>query len=191
MTDTRPVRADEIEPSDIEPSDIVVTLARPDQYRALGELTHAAYAHDYPVHDSYAWQLLHPEERVDEYDIYVAEDAATNELLGTISVLRPGADHEGRLNEGELYFRLLGVSPTARRRGVGARLTTFTYELARTRGQHTIVLNSGPQMLGAHALYRTLGFVHDSDRDITIVESGKEFTVLTFTLSLSEIPGRT
>jgi ribosomal protein S18 acetylase RimI-like enzyme len=165
-----------------------VRPARPDEYGALGQVTYAAYANDYSVSDDYAYELLHPEERLSEYEIWLAENPVTAELLGTVSTLRPGIDLDGRVRAGELYFRLLGVSPTARRRGIGARLTVFTLDLARRRGLHTVVLNSRADMRGAHALYRSLGFHHDEVRDFPFDDGGHEYTVFTFTHPVSSLP---
>ncbi|WP_375387175.1 GNAT family N-acetyltransferase [uncultured Amnibacterium sp.] len=163
-------------------ADVVIRLAEPREYPDLGALTHAAYAADYPLHPGYAHTLRHPEQRAADYEPWVAEDTGTGVLVGTTSVLRPGREEgRGRVRDGELYFRLLAVSPTARRRGIGALLTRFTYGLALDRGQHTVALNSGQHMTGAHALYRGLGFTRIEDRDVRLSEDGRDFTVYTFT----------
>jgi ribosomal protein S18 acetylase RimI-like enzyme len=160
---------------------VTVRLARADEYEIVGELTHAAYASDYVFGASYAEQLLHPEQRVGEYELWVAEDDRTGALLGTVSTLRPGQpDPHGDALDEELYFRLLAVAPTARRRGIGALLTRFTLELARERGRLSVVLNSASDMLGAHALYASLGFERQPHREYDFVSDGQRVTLLTF-----------
>lgn len=47
-----------------------------------------------------------------------------------------------------------------------------------------VVMNSGPYMLGAHALYFKLGFRRESAREGTIVIDGRELTLLTFVLDV-------
>jgi len=159
---------------------IVIRLADPSEYDAVGELSYDAYRHDYSISDGYRAQLLDTAGRTREYEVWVAVDA-DGTLVGTVSILRDGFDLGGALREGELYFRLLAVSPRARRRGIGARLTEFTVDEARRRGYGVVALNSGEHMVGAHALYRGLGFVADPERDMHIRDGGQAITVHLFT----------
>ncbi|WP_025158954.1 GNAT family N-acetyltransferase [Leifsonia aquatica] len=159
---------------------LVIRLADPTEYAAIGELSFAAYQHDYTISDGYRAQLLDTAGRTDEYEVWVAADS-DGTLVGTVSILRAGFDLGGALREGELYFRLLAVSPDARRRGIGARLTAFTLDEARSRGYGVVALNSGEHMTGAHALYRSLGFVADPERDIHIHDGDQPITVHLFT----------
>lgn len=159
---------------------LVIRLADPAEYAAIGELCFAAYRHDYTISDAYRAQLLDTAGRTDEYDVWVAVDA-DGTLVGTVSILRDGYDLGGALHEGELYFRLLAVSPDARRRGIGARLTEFTLDEARRRGYRVVALNSGEHMTGAHALYTSLGFVADPERDFHIQDDGQAITIHLFT----------
>ena len=103
--------------------------------------------------------------RAREHEVWVAEDLATGELLGTVATPRPGRHISPLGQDGELDFRLLAVAPAARRRGIGALLTDHVIALARQRGLDRVVMNSGPQMLGAHALYHRLGFVRLTERE--------------------------
>ncbi|KQR51347.1 hypothetical protein ASF88_19490 [Leifsonia sp. Leaf336] len=156
------------------------------EYPAIGALTHAAYTHDYgdlPAH--YREELKHPEALLDAFDFFVAEDESSGELVGTIALLRPGLDQDGRIGSDELCFRLLATHPSARGRGIGAELTRFAVDQARGRGQRAVVLNSGPDMVGAHALYRKLGFTRRAEREDTIVlPDGRTLQLLTFVLDL-------
>jgi ribosomal protein S18 acetylase RimI-like enzyme len=161
---------------------LTIRLAAPEEFPAIGDLTHAAYTSDYTdLPTEYREQLRRPEDLVEDFEVWVAEDSVTQALLGTVSVLRPGRDLDGRLGPGELYFRLLAVHPSARGLGIGAALTTFAIDFARQRGLARVVLNSGPDMLGAHALYRKLGFERQPSREGTIVLHGRELTLFTFT----------
>jgi ribosomal protein S18 acetylase RimI-like enzyme len=167
-------------------SALQIRLASPDELARVGELTYAAYSHDYDdLPADYAAQLRHPEHLVGEFEVYVAVDAA-GEFVGTVAVLRDGFDQEGRIAPGEeLYFRLLATAPTARGRGIGAALTTFVIDLARQRGSVRVVMNSGPDMLGAHALYYKLGFSRAGERETTFVSGGRELTLLTFVIDVA------
>ncbi|WP_426625666.1 GNAT family N-acetyltransferase [Leifsonia sp. McL0607] len=156
------------------------------EFAAIGELTYAAYSHDYTdLSDDYRQQLRHPETLLDAFDFFVAEDAVTGTLVGTIAVLRAGHDQHGHVGPNELYFRLLATHPSARGRGIGAELTRFAMAEARRRGQRAVVLNSGPEMLGAHALYRKLGFSRRAEREgVIVLPDGRELQLLTFVLDL-------
>lgn len=156
------------------------------EYAAIGELTYAAYSHDYTdLSDDYRTQLQHPESLLDAFDFFVAEDDVTGELVGTIAVLRAGHDQNGSIGRDELYFRLLATHPSARGRGIGDALTRFAIAEAHRRGQHAVVLNSGPEMLGAHALYRKLGFTRRAEREgVIVLPDGRELELLTFVLDL-------
>jgi ribosomal protein S18 acetylase RimI-like enzyme len=160
--------------------------ARHDEYPAIGELTHAAYSHDYSdLPEDYKERLRHPELLLDDYDIWVATEPSDGTLLGTIAILRAGIDNDGRLNDDELYFRLLAVAPAARGRGIGQALTKHTVELARQRGLAKVVLNSGENMVGAHALYRKLGFAAAEERQSTIVHDRGTVQLYTFVYELA------
>ncbi|HEV7182873.1 MAG TPA: GNAT family N-acetyltransferase [Leifsonia sp.] len=163
-----------------------IRAAAPDEYSAVGDLTHAAYTHDYAdLHEDYLDQLKHPEKLLDDFDVWVAADLSDDALLGTIAILRQGHEQVARILPHELYFRLLAVHPSARGRGVGIALTEFAVEQAAARGQSAVVLNSGPEMLGAHALYRKLSFTRRSEREGTIVlPDGRELELLTFVRDL-------
>jgi ribosomal protein S18 acetylase RimI-like enzyme len=166
---------------------IRIRSAAPTEYPAIGELTHAAYTHDYAdLPDNYLEELKHPEALLPAFDVFVAVDADTDELVGTIALLRPGHDFGGHIRPGELYFRLLATHPSARGRGVGAALTRFALEEAARRGDRAVVLNSGPDMLGAHALYRKLGFTRRSEREeVIVLPDGRELELMTFVLDLA------
>lgn len=172
--------ATETAPTTAPDDGLVIRLADPTEYAAIGELSYAAYRNDYTISDGYRAQLLDTAGRTNEYEIWVAVDA-DGTLVGTVSILRDGYDLGGALRDGELYFRLLAVSPGARRRGIGARLTAFTLDEARRRGYRFVALNSGEHMTGAHALYTSLGFVADPERDIHIHDDGQAITVHLFT----------
>ncbi|GAA0435571.1 GNAT family N-acetyltransferase [Leifsonia naganoensis] len=172
--------ATETAPTTTPDDGLVIRLADPAEYAAIGELSYAAYRNDYTISDGYRAQLLDTAGRTDEYEIWVAADA-DGTLVGTVSILRDGYHLGGALRDGELYFRLLAVSPDARRRGIGARLTAFTLDEARRRGYRAVALNSGEHMTGAHALYTSLGFAADPERDIHIHDDGQAITVHLFT----------
>jgi ribosomal protein S18 acetylase RimI-like enzyme len=157
------------------------------EFPAIGALTHAAYTHDYDdLPANYREELKHPEALAAEFQFFVAEDDATGQLIGTVAILRPGQELHGDIAPDELYFRLLASHPDARGRGVGIALTEFAVEQAAQRGARAVVLNSGPDMVGAHALYRKLGFSRRSEREgVVELPDGRSFVLLTFVRDLA------
>jgi ribosomal protein S18 acetylase RimI-like enzyme len=164
---------------------VLIRLAEPHEYPAIGTLSHAAYTNDYDdLSAGYQDQLRHPESLLPSYDVWVAADSETGDLLGTVSILRADLNDEGRIGAHELYFRLLAVSPTARGRGIGKALTEFALAQAAERGSSRVVLHSGDNMLGAHALYLKLGFTRRTERELVIVHEGRSIQLFTFALDL-------
>lgn len=178
-----PVRVRSAEP--VRP--VVVRLAEPAEHDEVARLTVTAYTHDYELHDEYLASLGQVAERAAEHEVWVAQDVTSGALVGTVTTPRPGRHISPLARSGELDFRLLGVDPAARGRGVGALLTLHVVELARRRGLSRVVMNSGPLMLGAHRLYARLGFERMPEREDRVVPGG---TLLAFGLDVPQDPTR-
>lgn len=69
-----------------------------------------------------------------------------------------------RLTQDSAYVGLLGVDPSARRRGIGAALMQAAIEEARRRGKRVVVLSYDPVDVAPKALYEQLGFVDTGER---------------------------
>jgi ribosomal protein S18 acetylase RimI-like enzyme len=151
-------------------SDVLIRLATPDEYEAIADLSVAAYSHDYDISDGYRRSLRDVAARAAEHEVWVAVDRQTGQLLGSVVTPRPGG-HVSELGlDGELDFRLLAVAPSARRRGIGRLLTEHVIALAAERGATRVVMNSGPNMTGAHQLYYSMGFTRLPQRETRIVD---------------------
>ncbi|WP_424462826.1 GNAT family N-acetyltransferase [Pseudoclavibacter helvolus] len=142
-----------------------IRLIRNHEIAAVGRLTERAYSNDYEVTPSYAEDLRDAASRARRDEVWVAEDIATGTLLGSVWTPRPGERISQLARPGELDFRMLAVAPEARGRGIGQALAGHVIALGRDRGALRVVMNSGPEMLGAHRLYERLGFVHLTDRE--------------------------
>ena len=151
-------------------SDVLIRLADPGEYEAIGELNEAAYSHDYDISDGYRQSLRDVATRAAEHQVWVAVDRHTGQLLGSAVTPRPGGHVSELGRPGELDFRLLAVSPSARRRGIGRLLVEHIIALAAARGATRVVMNSGPQMIGAHQLYYAMGFTRLTERETRIVD---------------------
>jgi len=151
-------------------SDVLIRLAVPDEFEAVGELREAAYSHDYEISDNYRATLRDLAPGRAEQEVWVAVDRHIGQLLGTVTVPRPGGHISPLGQDGELDFRLLAVAPAARRRGIGRLLVEHVIALAAERGATRVVMNSGPQMTGAHQLYYAVGFTRLTERETRTVE---------------------
>ncbi len=132
----------------------------------MGELTVAAYRDDelLQVEPEYEAVLADAERRATEAELLVAV-TGDGELLGSVTVVRPGTAYAEISREGELEFRMLATAPAARRRGVGEALTRAVIERAHELGAKRVVLCSLETMQAAHRLYTRIGFRRLPERD--------------------------
>jgi ribosomal protein S18 acetylase RimI-like enzyme len=152
-------------------SDVVVRRVRPDEHAAVGALTVAGYDADGYLqrpdgtydHEYAAW-IGDVAGRADDSEVLVAVDG--ERLVGTVTWCPYGsasAQLARRPHQGEL--RTLSVDPAARGRGVGRTLVAACLDLARSTGLDEVVLCSLAEMVPAHRLYRSMGFVRRPDLD--------------------------
>ena len=148
-------------------ADVRVRLMRDDEAAEVSALAESAYADDFPLTEAYRAEIAAVAERARDHQVWVATDAASGMLLGTISTPRAWRAISPLARDGELDFRFLGVASSARRRGIGALLVGHVLLLARIRGIPRVVLNTGPDMLAAQRLYERFGFARLHDREYT------------------------
>jgi ribosomal protein S18 acetylase RimI-like enzyme len=142
----------------------VVRRARPADLEAVGEITVAAYAEFTDGPDDYYLDLLRDAARRDrEAELWVAE--VDGVVVGSVTIALPGSPWReiGTDEEGE--FRMLAVSPDARRLGAGDALTRLVLDRFRELGFRRIVLSSLASMASAHRIYERLGYHRIPDRD--------------------------
>nr|WP_307333584.1 GNAT family N-acetyltransferase [Microbacterium sp. SORGH_AS_1204] len=165
-------------------SSLTIRLVAPHEYAGAGALTVEAYRHSYEgLSEGYLVSLADVEGRVAQGEVWVALDG--DEIVGTVWTPRPGERLSPLAADGELDFRQLAVAPSARGRGVGEALTRHVIALARSRGARRVVMNSGPEMLGAHALYLKLGFSRLIEREHPVeVEPGRFLDLRAFGFDL-------
>lgn len=152
-------------------SDVVIRLAREDEHGTVGELTVAGYDADgyltYPdgsYDDGYAAWLADAASRARDDVLLVA--TIDERIVGTVTWCPYGsasaqlavAPHQGE-------FRTLSVDPAARGRGVGRTLVEACLARARSAGLTEVLLCSLDEMLPAHRLYASMGFVRRPELD--------------------------
>ena len=143
---------------------------RPDEYKALGELTVAAY-HALPDvmehQETYDRQLRDVARRDAVSCVLVALDPASELLGGVTYVSGPDDPYSEELAEGEAGMRMLAVGPGMQGRGVGRALAQACLERARSAGRTRLVLHTGSWMPAAIRLYETMGFARRPDLDFS------------------------
>ncbi|PPL18826.1 GNAT family N-acetyltransferase [Microterricola pindariensis] len=168
------------------PDEVLVRLMHDDEVDAVASLSERAYSHDYTLNDSYRASIVDVAGRAAEHQVWVAVDTQTGALLGTVSTPRDGATMTDLAQPGEMDFRLLAVSPDARRRGLGELLSRHVLLLGRLRQVSQVVMNSGPEMLGAHKLYAQVGFDRLLDREpVMTFPNGNQLKLLSFGYALT------
>jgi GNAT superfamily N-acetyltransferase len=146
-------------------SEPVVRQARPEEYELIGALTLEAYTDDgfVPEGSSYGAALSDARTRAERAELYVA--ATECELLGTVTFCLPGSTLAEISRDGETEFRMLAVAPTARGRGVAARLVAAMVARSRELSAQRVVICSAEDMTTAHRLYARCGFRRVPERD--------------------------
>lgn len=142
---------------------VQVRPARPEELDAVGRLTLAAYSEFLVEDDFYVAHLLDAASRAEKAELLVAELAG--EVAGTVTFCRAGSPYAEIGAPGEGEFRMLAVSPSARRQGVAAALVAHCIERSRELGYRAVVLSSLPAQVDAHALYARFGFRRVPERD--------------------------
>lgn len=165
-----------------------VRRARPEEYDAVGLLTEQGYRVDGfldGADDGYAEQLRDAAHRAAHAELLVAVDGG--EIVGTVTWCPIGSSYrELSVQDDQGEFRMLAVSPDARRRGAARTLVRWCVDEGRAQRLREIRLCSLPQMRTAHALYESLGFTRSPDLDWSPV---RDVTLLGFRLDLTDTLG--
>jgi ribosomal protein S18 acetylase RimI-like enzyme len=144
---------------------VLVRPAHTDELEQVGELTVQAYAEDAFVDpaEDYAQRLRDTVTRAREAELYVA--VLGEGIAGTVTFCPQGSPWCELAQPDEGEFRMLAVSPAARRQGVAVALIGVCIERAQELGYTALVLSSLPQQKPAHLLYERLGFRRTPDLD--------------------------
>jgi ribosomal protein S18 acetylase RimI-like enzyme len=129
-----------------------------DSYRSLP---------DSPDDPEYYAELADVGTRIERSIVYAAFD--DDVALGCVTyVADERSTYAENMVAGEASFRMLGVDPTARDRGVGEALVRRCIDEASSAGRSALFIYSGSWMSTAHRLYRRLGFRRQPERDWVI-----------------------
>ncbi|MGH3319998.1 MAG: GNAT family N-acetyltransferase [Streptosporangiaceae bacterium] len=139
-------------------ADIMVRLAEPAEYAAIGDLTARVYVEEgFSAPDSpYLTELRDAAGRAGSCDLLVVRDG--DALAGTVTFCVGGTPYAEVAGPGEAGFRMLAVARSARGRGVGQALVRACLDRAWASGARTVRLSTKLEMRAAHRLYERLGF---------------------------------
>lgn len=168
----------------------MIRSATADDFAAVSELTVAVYIGEglIPASSPYAQTLADTATRAASADVLVAEHLG--EVVGSITVARPGTDYAPLARPGELEFRMLAVAKSARGLGVGTALVEAVLAIGTAEGYDSVVISTQSNMVEARRVYDRLGFVHVPQRDWQPIP-GVQLTVLEFALTrVSRGPSR-
>lgn len=144
---------------------LTVRLVNPAEHEAVGRLTLHAYVASgiLTEDDFYAEHLCDVAGRARDAEVYVAD--LDGVVVGTVTFCPEGSALRELAAPGEAEFRMLGVSPSARRQGVAEALVREVIARSRELGCSAVVLSSQPVQEDAHRLYERLGFRRTPEKD--------------------------
>lgn len=143
---------------------VTVRPAQDGELEAAGEVVRAAYQADGLADAAYLAVVADARSRAATADVLVAVDSH-GEVVGSVTFLLPGSPWAELARSGEAEFRMLGVHPAARRRGIARALVTSCLARAEQIGAGRVVLCSQSAMTTAHRLYARFGFTRAPELD--------------------------
>ena len=146
-------------------TEITIVAVRPEEHRALGELTVRVYRQVLASElEGYAGVLRNVDDRLAAgCEVLVARRG--DQVVGGVTFVPGPGPYAQLITENEAELRMLVVDPEAQGRGVGAALVQACVELARAAGKRNLVLGTMPAMVAAQRLYARLGFRRTPERD--------------------------
>jgi ribosomal protein S18 acetylase RimI-like enzyme len=147
---------------------LLVRVAGPADFAAVARVTVAAYDADGQLkgEHGYAEVLADVAGRAAHGTVLVAVDAATGDVLGSVTFVLAGTRYAQMAGPGEAEFRMLAVDPAAQGRGVGAALVQECVARAGRLGSSAVVICvRGGFAQSAQRLYRRFGFVRQPEKD--------------------------
>ena len=148
-------------------SRLIIRPVQPGDFEDVRRITRGAY-----LEAGYFADEAHPymavlsdiEHRAEHAEVWVAERDGV--VVGSVALTFAGQRYTDIAVEGELEFRMLAVDPAVQRGGVGRAMVERIIEHARTLpGIEAVSLTSGSDMVRAHRLYASMGFVRVPERD--------------------------
>jgi predicted N-acetyltransferase YhbS len=151
------------------PSSVVVREVSEQEYEAAGTVTARAFS-EFALPGDEEWNeylqaIADVGGRIDRTVVLVAVDKGR--VVGSVTIESEATigDEYAELPPYVACLRMLGVEPSVRRRGVGRALVEAVIDRCRKAGKTELILQTSPPQHAAEALYRSLGFERDPNRD--------------------------
>ena len=148
----------------VQPSTVSVSVAGPDDYDRIADLTVRVYVDGGLASEGYAPELADVAGRADRSELLVVRDDG-GWVVGSVALVLSGDFAEVTTSDEEAGFRMLVVDPAAQGRGLGELLVTTCLDRARVAGKRRMVISTGSRMTAAQRLYERLGFTRLPERD--------------------------
>ena len=160
---------------------LTILAAREEEFADVGALTVGVYVGEGHVHPEspYVAELFDTSTRARSAQVLVASRAG--EVVGSVTIARPGTPFADIARANELEFRMLAVEPRARGEGIGAALVGAVIDIARAEDFDAVVLTTMPEMAAARRMYDRIGFTRMPERDWA-TEKGLPLTVMRLAL---------
>lgn len=144
---------------------LTIRRALESEYASIGQLTAEAYEPvlTFGAADPYRATLMKAADRAARADLWVAIDR--EEIVGTVTVCRPGGPYAEIATRGELEVRMLAVARHRQGQKVGTSLMAAVHETAVAERFVSVVLSVIDTNVAAAAFYERLGYVHEATRD--------------------------
>lgn len=177
---------------------VLIRQADPSEYGRIGHVAVEAFSSSFEVSDDYRADLLDISGHAKKFNIWIAVDnapkrraaaaddaddeATADRILGLVLTPKTAELNPSEASityPGEREFRMLGVIPAARGRGVGRKLINQAVRQLGALGVRTVGIHTGLRMVGARHLYESYGFTRRTERETVIVDHG--YRLLTYT----------
>jgi GNAT superfamily N-acetyltransferase len=146
------------------PQRVVVRPATDAELDAAGDVVLAAYRADGLAGPRYLALVGDARARARDAVVAVAVDG-TGQVLGSVTFALAGSPWAQVAGPGQAEFRMLGVAPSARGRGIGGALVDWCLDHALAAGANEVVISSATTMRAAHRLYAMRGFARRPELD--------------------------
>lgn len=162
------------------PTEIAIRPATVADFDEITRVTVASYrATGYFDPDSTYFEFIaDTADRAQHAELLVAE--RDDQLIASISLIRPGSKYADICRDGEIEMRMLAVDPEVQRSGAGRALVRAVVALgAQDDGVTRLALTTGGSWEPARALYESEGFTHVPERDWFVPSNGAPLVVYT------------
>ena len=167
---------------------VLVRVARPEEYAEIGALSVEAYRADGQLSEHYGPILADVAARAEHGTVLAAVDELTGSILGGVTFVLPETPFAELSVPGEAEFRTLAVAPGAQGRGVGEALVRACLDRAAGLGCEAVVICTRDIAVSARRLYERLGFRRLPERDWSPVD-GVNLLALRLELPVHVSPG--